>query len=506
MYALAIGRKAAPARQLGRRPGYRREELLPPPALDHAPLSTETDAVLTSVSDVEVVTPVRKRYRGIVVRNRVERAIVEFDADETTDLYRVAEELIPQIPAEAWTIDPATDNWGYLERVEEAPAELVEVEEVGEPVDTPADLPASTLARRLRAMRARLLRAKGLARKMDAATALAEIDGVLAGITEIQSAGLAADEALAMLESMRGTLDSVTAGITDPLLGTEELSEVSLQIDAAYEALDAAIAAMQSAPAETLARRRKLRAAARRTGRKTEIFGDMYDGWPELAGLADEAWSVWLDFNANRTPEAADQVLAQLNDIAARGQQLAAAAEQDAAAAVEANVDDDAGSYMDGYGVTTSYAEAAALLATDLQHWAQSCAEELDLQRQQWAAEGAFPEQTLARRRGRKTSIFDAWGEIDRIAGELEAMASSGGSAEEEIEGLEDLLWQIDEVMRDDIEDDGMSENTPEDLAEHADALRARINEEIAAAKEFDAFLGEDIPDETLSSRRRRAA
>ena len=105
------------------------------------------------VSGVESVEPMTKRYRATVSRTITQTTVVEFDASETADLYTIAEELLPQIPADAWASVPS-DSFGYIDKIEEAEsapvspdAELDDeiVDEEEDPVE-----PTTTAGRRAR--------------------------------------------------------------------------------------------------------------------------------------------------------------------------------------------------------------------------------------------------------------------------------------------------------------------------------------------------------------------
>lgn len=87
------------------------------------------------VSGVVVAEATLRRYRAVVSRTANATAVVEFDAYEDEDLYMLAEALVPQIPAEAWSVavDP-NSSWGYIDRIE--------------PLAAAADPALTTLSRR----------------------------------------------------------------------------------------------------------------------------------------------------------------------------------------------------------------------------------------------------------------------------------------------------------------------------------------------------------------------
>jgi hypothetical protein len=89
------------------------------------------------VSGVTVTEATLRRYRAVVSRSANATAVVEFDAYEDEDLYKLAEALVPQIPAEAWSVavDP-NNSWGYIDRIE--------------PLAPAADPALTTLSRRRR--------------------------------------------------------------------------------------------------------------------------------------------------------------------------------------------------------------------------------------------------------------------------------------------------------------------------------------------------------------------
>jgi len=329
MFALALGRKTAAAAHVRNRPGNRREEILDLPAEAEPALGAEATP---TVGDIAVVTPIRKRYRAIVTRNRVERAVVEFDADETADFYVLAQDLIKQIPADAWSVDPVTDQtWGYLDRVEEVPAEVAAVEEIGDPVEDTL-LPAATLSRRLRAMRSRLLRASAQrpagGRKND------QIDASRQLYDECR---IAAENAIAAsdLNALRYLEDSVSVLLRSiPTTGDD-----GMEIPGAYDLVADAtalydtivseglrIAEAEDTPSESLSRRRTLR--SRRRGRKED---DGFDAGgaddaslessdaaieAELTAIEDEANAALDGFDAGTAT--ADETLATLQALGER--------------------------------------------------------------------------------------------------------------------------------------------------------------------------------------------
>jgi len=323
MFALAIGRKAAaPART--NRPANRREaETFPA-----APLSTETDAPVATVTDVEVALPVRKRYRGVVVRNRTERAVVEFEADETADLYAVAEALLPQIPADAWTPDPSND-YGYIDRIDEVEAELVDVEEIGEPVE-----PSQTLSRRLRALRASLIRQRlaQRARKMDGTTEIDQAWDTLAAFVSEHDALVAAGD----VDGLR----SLESRITDflavlPTTGADglELPGATTIAHQAWQlremiAVDVEEIAYAQNPDETFSRRRA------RSHKEDELIVDD-TGEPAASSVLEQIAEIEAAVTAIMAGDLGENAATELADLSAEAAAIAPQTD-DEIAAVEA--------------------------------------------------------------------------------------------------------------------------------------------------------------------------
>lgn len=173
------------------------------------------------VSGVVVTEATLRRYRAVVSRTANATAVVEFDAYEDEDLYKLAEALVPQIPAEAWSVavDP-NSSWGYIDRIE--------------PLAAAADPALTTLSRRGH----RRFAQKG-------AYMVAEGNGPAAGpyeaATPEEAVGLwiaelgygSADDAAAVLgydstEAFLANVIATEAGVADP---AATLSDVEVEDD-----------------------------------------------------------------------------------------------------------------------------------------------------------------------------------------------------------------------------------------------------------------------------------
>jgi len=215
---------AAPAAlsRRGRRPRYVKDGSL-------IPVEAGTPAIEPVVTgNVTVVEPVIRRYRAVVSRSVNATAVVEFDAYEDEDLWAIAKALVPQIPAEAWSVTVnGDDTYGYIDRIE--------------PISPAADPALATLSRRGRlARKAAYMISESGAEPVGPYEAATPEEAVALYIAELGFA--TADEAAAALGY------ASTESFLDAIVATEQLSEIDPLVDDEED---------EEVPPATLARRRR---------------------------------------------------------------------------------------------------------------------------------------------------------------------------------------------------------------------------------------------------------
>jgi hypothetical protein len=119
MYALNLS-KPKSARGVPPSARARRDDVMPPLAdPDMAPLDdTPAAPGEPTVQAVTAVQPQMKKFRATICRTVTQSAIVEYEALETQGQYSVAEDLAAQVPADAWTTDPA-NSWCYIDKLDD---------------------------------------------------------------------------------------------------------------------------------------------------------------------------------------------------------------------------------------------------------------------------------------------------------------------------------------------------------------------------------------------------
>lgn len=104
-----------------RRRGARKEVIVEVPDEGSAEIVIENGDDAGVVSNLEVVPPVTRRYRAVISRTVTQRAVVEFEAEETVDPYAMTDEILGLVTDADWqTSDP---GYGYIESIE--PVEAV---------------------------------------------------------------------------------------------------------------------------------------------------------------------------------------------------------------------------------------------------------------------------------------------------------------------------------------------------------------------------------------------
>ena len=228
-------------RNAARRFARRDDTALLDPALVSSP---EVAEPALAVADVVTVEPVEKTYRAVVTRTVTQTALVEFVALEGTDTMTMAQGLLETVPPESWVTQPS-ESWGYIDSIEEVGAAADVAADPTDPLATPA-----ALSRRRRAL------ARRFARK---AAFDVSVDGVLFGTYDAETAE---DAILAYVaEAGYATVDeaAAAAGMTaEDFLASVTATEalVALEDETIPEDDE------DELPPETLARRRRSRRSA----------------------------------------------------------------------------------------------------------------------------------------------------------------------------------------------------------------------------------------------------
>lgn len=251
-----------------------RDDAVMPPMDDPmaAPLDEpEVTAETPTVQAVTAVQPQMKKFRATICRTVTQSAIVEFEALETQAQYSMSEDLAEQVPAEAWTTDPA-NSWCYIDKLEDlgaasaaldptAPDQILEDDTLSPgdgATDDPNDelLPPAAASRRRRAPSRRMepdeliAQAQAILDEADTArNSLGMPDTVPADVVAILQ------ECQGQIQDLQynasGDMSGVDADIDAQTAASQFVAEVASQIDEMLQEAqaDADAAASQAAAA-----------------------------------------------------------------------------------------------------------------------------------------------------------------------------------------------------------------------------------------------------------------
>lgn len=91
-------------------------------------------------ANVTAVPAAMRRFRAVVTRSITQTAVVEFDGPEGANTWDLAEEIVGQVPDDAWT--SADPSGGWLDRIEI----IGDAADAGAETETMADTDADEMA------------------------------------------------------------------------------------------------------------------------------------------------------------------------------------------------------------------------------------------------------------------------------------------------------------------------------------------------------------------------